>query len=126
MRAVLASLALLPTTALAEGARQAFACTATLSCDGAGLCGPSVRAVEFRLSPVELDPDGRGTVDLAHDGQSAVAWQESFMGPWVWSQDDDDLETLMLSGPDKMLWHQLTAADGGTAAVLFLTCEVTG
>jgi hypothetical protein len=126
MRAVSAFLALLPTTALSEGARQQFACNATLACDGAGQCGTSDRAVEFRLSPVELDTEGRGTVDLAHDGLTAVARQESFLGPWIWSQNDDVLETLMVSGPDKMLWHKLTAADGGTAAVLFLTCEVSG
>lgn len=124
MRAVILTCALAchATLVAAEGAVQVLSCTATTSCDARGSCTPATDAVTFTLTPVQVDADGAGQFTIAYGDVTAQMGSLSRTGPFVWAEGETDTQSLLVSGPDSLVWVR---QDRGTpdATTLFLTCK---
>ncbi len=117
-------LALMTVPATAEGAMQTFDCTATQTCDAAGLCQPDTTATRFTLTPEATGTDGDGQYTLSRDGVVAQMTTLSGIGPFVWSEGRHDRQTLLVTGEATLLLHALDLATGASS-LTFLTCDVT-
>ncbi len=111
-----------PCIALAEGARTVFDCTIVTTCDGGGVCVPDNAAVTFTLTPLDVGRHGEGTYTITYQGNEVTATNFGWLGPWVWSLDTDDIQTLLLGGPHALVWHHLLIGETPASATDFLTC----
>ncbi|MBU2358461.1 MAG: hypothetical protein KKB02_05945 [Alphaproteobacteria bacterium] len=117
------ALTAMATTAFAEGAVQVLDCTQTTTCDAAGACGPDDAAIVFTLTPVDVGPGGAGEYTIAHGGAAYPMTNTGTIGPFVWAEGADDVQTLMPTGPNTLLWVRQNSATALTATTHFLTCK---
>ncbi|KIT17259.1 hypothetical protein [Jannaschia aquimarina] len=121
MRAVLVALLGFTGPAWADG--QVLSCSASRSCDAAGLCMDDGRDVRFDLTPLEVGGDGTGLYRIAYgpldveavlDGTSTLSWSEG----------GTNLNTLVPTGPETMVWVARDPEEAPiTARTTFLTCK---
>lgn len=118
--ALTAGLSALPGTGLlAEGAARVFDCT--------GAAGTT----QITIAPVSLDSNGKGAIEVRHDGVTASGFAAGDTGPFNWSRGLDSF-TLIIDGatPDgglKVRLHHVFATGDAEApfdtSLTPYTCE---
>lgn len=114
---------ILPLTAAAEGAKRVLDCTAYKTCDEGGICMPSAEKITFTVMPIKRGPQGEGPHTIGYNGITATADNITGKGPYVWSTDGDDVNTLLYASEAIMIWHQLAFTPKATSTIQFLTCK---
>jgi hypothetical protein len=125
MQILLILLSILPAAALAEGAVQRFSCSISTKCDVSGACEQADEAVEFVLTPVDVGLHGEGRYLLHYASVDVeMQWLTQY-GPWVWSENGDDFQTIVISGPSTLVWIKDVHSQSGLySETKFLNCEM--
>lgn len=117
---------LLPGLAPAEGASQVLNCQAVSSCDAAGICAYDGSDVRFEISPVDVGDNGEGQYEIAYGGRQFDMHNITGFGPMVWAQTENDVQTLLPSGKNQLVWHRLRLDEPLSATTVYLTCQGVG
>lgn len=117
------SCALLPSLAYGEGGKRVLDCQVTKICDGTGTCSPSAEQVTFAVKPIKRGPKGEGPHLIEYNGVTATAENVTGTGPFVWSTDGQNVNTLLFASEITMIWHQLVFDPKATSTTQFLTCK---
>ena len=119
---------LLAAPAFAEGAVQVFDCDTKAICDEVGRCAPLGEALthrmEFRIEPVSVGPQGEGDYRITYNDVSVPMRNVTGLGPLLWSEGHDDVQSILLTGESSLLWHSLDGTTG-RSVISFFTCKVT-
>ncbi len=111
---------------MAEGAQQVLNCQASKICNELGACEATQATTKFTLSPLKVGPKGEGSFLIEYNDISTTVQNVTDSGPFVWSEGDSDIQSLLPAGDKSVLWHRLRAGIPPTSTITFLICEDAG
>ncbi len=122
-RLLFLALTLMGLSASGATASISFSCTILRSCDNAGICIDSARTVQFNFEPVDVKAGGEGVYRLRIGGVDTEAYFVSEFGPVVWSRGASDVQTLIFTGRQSMVWTNSEFDNPARSQTRFLKCE---
>lgn len=121
---IIAMIALLPATALGEGALRELVCSYHRACDADGACKDEKGQIIFTMEPETVADDGSGSFIIHYGGRQAPMRAMGFAGPFTW-KTPVAVSTLMASSEEQFLWHRLALSPEPTADIHFMNCRFT-
>ena len=123
VRTLIAAVCLVPSVAMAEGARQHFSCQILTACDAAGICQPADEAWSFTIEPIEVGPKGEGVYHLVY-GETLTQTAVRTDLTMIWTDEDWTFREFIFTGKDTAMRisRALGPGDAKTLAE-FMTCE---
>ena len=117
----------IPASAKTETSSQMTCHIATI-CSATGDCHPASEDVTFKLTEKEVGRHGEGSYDLSYGEITTEAQNVTMLGPWIWSEGQDDMQVLSALGVGEdigpMVWTAFPyGAEAPAGTVKFLNCE---